>query len=317
METSNTVQPFPELPFEIVCLIIETMLEMAPNRAKELVTLSRNLQPVAEKALYHCVILEQPDSVELFSHSLAGCRSAWVQTLCIISNVLFNVSDLHAILSACSNIQTMLIDGAIDEHLDQDSSLDALASSAPQPAQLKYDFSWTQRSDGSSRFGLPLFQNITHLELWDPEFTNFNGKQLHCLANLTHLSLMIDNGYPLSPHLEHLQPNLFLSDSIVVCIIFQYCQDMNRPENIQNACVRFTDPRVVFSFGRGGYRNLERYGNVLWRGISNDENFIRRWGVRREDEGEMNMWKEAESIVNSPGKPFGLYRTVDSNSPAL
>ncbi|KAJ7592534.1 hypothetical protein C8J56DRAFT_1023575 [Mycena floridula] len=306
MAASSTIEPFPELSFEI----------MAPNRAKELVTLSRSLQPVAEKALYHYVILEQYSSVELFSHSIqSGCRSSWVQVLFILDVVVdFNrdLSELHAILAVCWGIKTMGITGWTGDW-PSNTALYALASTASRPAKLRYDLDWTQLSDGGHCFGLPLFQNVTHLEFWDyHNFANFNGKQLHCLTNLTHMSLIID-GPPFPEQLENLRRNLFLSDSIVVCIIFGQSQNMANPEHIQNICVRFTDPRVVFGFERGGNLTCEGFGNVIWREIFDRKHLVRQWGVRQNDDEEMDMWEEAESIVKSPGKPSGLYRTVDSN----
>ncbi|KAF9065031.1 hypothetical protein BDP27DRAFT_103047 [Rhodocollybia butyracea] len=284
-------------------------------RALELITISRSLHLLVEQALYHCVVLDRQESAEDFRHAIqySGCRSGWVKTLCITSEVKFSndLSDLRAIFSMCTNIQTMAIDGWID-CFPLDADLEGLGSSGPRPTKLRYNFGWIQRRDGSHLFGLPLFQNVTHLELWDEEnFDNLTG--LECLPNLTHLSLIIDGGYPLSPHLENLQQKLSLSDSIVACIIFGNDQDMDRPERIQNACVGFSDPRIVFSFS--GYTKYpKRFGNVMWRGILDDPHYIRQWGARARDDEEMDMWEEAEAIRNSPGKPFGLYRVVETSS---
>ncbi|KAF9065050.1 hypothetical protein BDP27DRAFT_1332641 [Rhodocollybia butyracea] len=313
MVASDATKPFPELPLEISCRIMEIMLEMVPKRALELITISRSLQLLVEQALYHCVILKQQRSAEAFRRAIQyPCRSSWVNTLCITSDVKFSddLSDLHALFSMCPNIQTMAIDSCIpSDNMVSDGNLDALASSGPRPTKLRYNFGWIQRHDGSHLFSLPLFQNVTHLELWDEE--NFdNLTELDCLPHLTHLSLIIDPWYPLFLHLENLQQKLSLSDSILVCIIFGDVQDLDKPEKIQNACVRFSDPRIVFSFS-GYAKDPKQFGNVLWREILNESHLVRQWGAQ--DDGEMDMWEEAEAIVSSPGKPFGLYRVVDTS----
>ncbi|KAJ7584023.1 hypothetical protein C8J56DRAFT_1166894 [Mycena floridula] len=67
---SDAMQPFPELPFEIVCLIIGAMVEIEPKRALELVCLSRDIQPIVERALHRYIVLKDRPAADSFLEML-------------------------------------------------------------------------------------------------------------------------------------------------------------------------------------------------------------------------------------------------------
>ncbi|KAJ7584070.1 hypothetical protein C8J56DRAFT_1054595 [Mycena floridula] len=69
-QDDDALQPFPQLPFEIVCLILDEVLEMEPRRAPELVSLSRNIQPIVERTLYRCIILKTSSAADSFLDTL-------------------------------------------------------------------------------------------------------------------------------------------------------------------------------------------------------------------------------------------------------
>ncbi|KAJ7574003.1 hypothetical protein C8J56DRAFT_476541 [Mycena floridula] len=181
MEASDAMQPFPELPMELVFLIIETLLEIEPKRALDLVCLSRDIRPVAEKALYRCIILETTEMTDLFFDMIrSGCRLVTfyqerIKTLCFCRPV--DVHVMAPIFFACPAVQTIAVNYYIQRH-DSDEEvevLDALASTGPCPSRLSCRLSWT--NDGQ-RLSLLLFQSVTHLQLFDPDdFETFENRR--------------------------------------------------------------------------------------------------------------------------------------------
>ncbi|KAJ7584140.1 hypothetical protein C8J56DRAFT_1166978 [Mycena floridula] len=303
MESSDTIQPFPKLPFEIICLIIEEMLEIAPKRAVELVSLSRNIRPIVERALYRCLILQGRSMVRLFPDTTNSRVRAdplfyqtRVKTLCIIEEL--TTADLQTVFSACSGVQSLAI---YVRHIEQTSAmetndaLNALASGRPSPAKLSCDFRWTQRSDGSHRFGLPLFQNVTHLELEVIRREDFDGKRLHCLKQLTHLSLIDSDAMHPETQVPGLPSQLYLADSISVCIVFSKAYGSHFAPLLR-ILIRSTEPRIVIATLRPD--GQEQIRNALWRNLDDVDHFARQWG-RREDAQELDMWEEAEEIVKA------------------
>ncbi|KAJ7599288.1 hypothetical protein C8J56DRAFT_186754 [Mycena floridula] len=297
MESSDAIQPFPELPFELQCLFLKEMVEMVPERAIEFVSLSRPTRPIIERALYRCVILEELSDVSLFVEMLkARCRPEtfyqnWVKVLCITEEV--DLYTLRILLSACSGVQRLAI--YFGNRYDEDE-LDALASTGISPLELSCSSFWTRHSDGSGRFALPLFQNVTHLELDVFELLDFDGTPLHSLKRLTHLSIVhTDLQAPHSPLIPI--PQLYLADSIVVCIIYSKCYfDFKRNIVKENLETLFTDPRVVIATSSYGDDPNKRNDNVLWRNIAHFGHFARQWG-RHTDREFVDMWEEAEEIV--------------------
>ncbi|KAJ7585210.1 hypothetical protein C8J56DRAFT_144280 [Mycena floridula] len=308
------MEPFPVLPAELVFLIIETLLEIAPKRVLDLASLSRGIQPIVERAIYRCIILDRQQRTESFSAMLRlGCRPAsfyrnHVQTLCIAEQL--TVHKLLPIFSSCSSLETLAIfiwndEGSTVTGLD--ASLDVLAASGPRPSKLCCDLRWAlhpQNHPEIHRFNLPLFQNVTHLELYSYEnFLAFDTKHLHAFTNLTHLSLTMLDTPKLESFLRLLGQQLSLADSIVmVCIIFTDFLDRDSFEQIR---LLSKDPRVVFCL----YPGSNDAPNVLRRDFVDSVAFVRQW-CRQLDEGEIDMWEEAEAIVQvqralqAVGRPF-------------
>ncbi|KAJ7585209.1 hypothetical protein C8J56DRAFT_950136 [Mycena floridula] len=309
---TTAVGPFPELPVELVFLIIQTLLEIEPERALDLVSLSRQIQPIAEAAIYRCIVLDPRQKAEAFHDTIkSGYRPAsfyrcHVKTLCSIYS--FEVHELLRLFSACSRVQTLGIFNWEDEKSmtgGLDASLDALASSGPQPSKLSCDLRWTLHAEGHPevhRFQTPLFQNLTHFELYSYDnFLGFDGKLLHLLKNLTHICLAMFPGLLAVPKLFS---DLYLADTILVCILHfgdNLAVHDTRTVIDEILDIRSKEPRVVLSCSPSGLvDNLEaRPKNILWRDILDEDHFSRQWGYHdwKLEEGEMDMWEEAEAIV--------------------
>ncbi|KAJ7585192.1 hypothetical protein C8J56DRAFT_143925 [Mycena floridula] len=304
---ATSVEPFPELQIELVFLIIEILLEIDPKRALDLVSLAKDIRPIAEKAIYRCLVLDQLRQARLLSETIkSGCRPEsfyqdHVQALCIVSAL--QLQQLGPFFSACSKVQTLAIFDWIEvsdsETMTFDAALDALVSSGPRPSKLSCDIRWTLPSEGPSenhRFNLPLFHNVTHLELYDV-FNNFrrvDGNHLHCLTNLAYLSLVMLDTTNFAI-LELLQ-KLSLADSILVCIIF--AQFHFRESTVEPPTRQLSkDPRVVFALDGQRDETETESENILWRDLSDAEHFARQWG-RNLNKGDKDMWEEAQSIVS-------------------
>ncbi|KAJ7600357.1 hypothetical protein C8J56DRAFT_7538 [Mycena floridula] len=304
MESSNATQPFPELPFELQCLILKEMVEIVPQTAVEFVSLSRDIRSTIERALYRCIVLRDSSSTFLFIDMLKArwqpdaFYKSWVKVLCLPCRL--HSDDLRIILSACSGVQKLALIYA--NNMDDD----ALASSGPRPIELALHFLATRRSDGSDRFGLPLFQNVTHLQLnlWDiPDSESFDATCLQALPNLTHLSLLYFHD---QPQLLALPQTLDLPDSIMVCILF--CHDGIYETPIRD--IPCQDPRVVIAKSLcKSSQASKRIGTVLWRNLVNFEDFVKQWG-RHSDRDFVDMWEEAKEIVQIQRRNRTLHGTL-------
>ncbi|KAJ7585189.1 hypothetical protein C8J56DRAFT_1053578 [Mycena floridula] len=150
----------------------------------------------------------------------------------------------------------------------------------------------------NNRFSLPLFQNITHLEFSLCVDEIFDAVELQPLINLKHFSLAIWDA--LSDGFSAILSNLFLADSIQVCILSAYFL-FDAPSRSQSQ-----DPRIVFALPDQAQRHSEN--TRLRRDLLARDHFIRQWG--RQKEGEIDMWEEAEGIVavqralQTAGRPF-------------
>ncbi|KAJ7586358.1 hypothetical protein C8J56DRAFT_103861 [Mycena floridula] len=150
-------------------------------------------------------------------------------------------------------------------------------------------------SPNQSPFTLQLFQNVTHLELCNVDRKSseiFNGKQLHSLTKLTHLSLTMIYTHRFEPLLRRLH----LADTILVCIVYAEFNGWNK--RVERNRLGFTDPRLVFA--RGGYTEESCSSPVMRRGLRypGPAHYIRQWARPRGlDEKELDMWDEAEEIV--------------------
>ncbi|KAJ7585211.1 hypothetical protein C8J56DRAFT_1053600 [Mycena floridula] len=285
MEATNVIELLPELPVELVLLIIETLLQIEPNRASDLLCLSRDIQPMVKKALYDCVILKSQWATDCFIYAiklgLVGPDS--VKTLCVAATL--TLDELLTLFSACIGAQNIAVYAWYTGDLKTDAKLGAA--------------SWLSAPD-NNRFSLPLFQHLTHLDFYFSFHDRFNTTQLHSLTNLTHISLIMFDC--LDGDVERLFSNFSLADSIQVCIILVDVYSFTR---MRSQC---EDPRVVFSFPHSG----KAQGcpvNTLRHDLPAKDYFIRQWG-RRMDKGEMDMWEEAEAIVavqralQAAGRPF-------------
>ncbi|KAJ7589554.1 hypothetical protein C8J56DRAFT_938880 [Mycena floridula] len=316
MEPSDAMKPFPQLPLELVCLIIEQLLEIEPKRAPALACLSRDIQPMVERALYRCVILRNrgtraPDPfVDMMKspcHPDTFYRDR-VKMLCTTAYML--IPDLHLVLSACSGVQQLAICNWSWNDMstlgEMHPCIDALLSSGPRPSKLACHYSLTGRPDGSHRFTLPLFEKVTHLQLGFTRLTDFNGRQLHSMKGLTHLALIQYSG-PWFSLPKNPPQTLYLADSIIVCIIYaEWFHELER-DAAETIRKEYNDPRVVIAPSQS--LEDESIYNLLRPGLSNDESFIRQWGDRR-DGDEMDMWKEAEAIVKAQEAQITLAASV-------
>ncbi|KAJ7573969.1 hypothetical protein C8J56DRAFT_475688 [Mycena floridula] len=308
MDTST--RSFPKLPLELTFLIMEKLFEIAPKRCIDLITLSREIYLIAKKALYRSVVLDDFDTARLFIRMIeSGYRSPAfyqqnVHTLCISPQV--ELSEIRAVLSVCSNVQKLAV---FDWYNVDKTSFEALGSSGPSPSMLSCDAAWAFHTQGSAlahRFALPLFQNVTHLELCGYHFDSFEAEQLHSLPRLTHMLLcMISATAPQIVHL--LQQLLSLIDSVVVCIVY-IASDDNGLGSPFEAILVSKDFRVVVALDPRANHRPSRYEDILGRDLLDTSHFIRQWGTPL-PEAEMDMWDQAEAIV----KIQRLKADIDSN----
>ncbi|KAJ7584055.1 hypothetical protein C8J56DRAFT_1054578 [Mycena floridula] len=286
--TSDAIQPFPELPFEIVCLILEKVIEMEPRGAVKLLCLSRDFRSTVERALHRCIVLKSSSAADSFLNTLKSHPDIFqnhVQVLC--TTTALPTSKLHSIFSACPGLQKIAIFRW--EGLEPDVALDDLSSSGPRPSKLSCDFRWTRRIDGSDRFSLPLFENVTHLELDVDEVHDFDGRRLHCLTQLTYLSIC--DTYTRFHGSEIIQ-KLHLADSISVCILYSASYLFLSQDTINDMV---PDLRVVIA--RDPHRRGDNDGNSLRRALVQPSHYLRQWGPPRLNKAELDMWEEAEEIV--------------------
>ncbi|KAJ7600778.1 hypothetical protein C8J56DRAFT_17512 [Mycena floridula] len=292
----EATEAFPELPTELVLLIIETLLEMEPKRALDLISsLSQDVKPIAEQALYRCITLEDEISTDLFVDMIRSrCRAdtfyqSHVRTLCLA--VALEIPDLILLLSASSGVTQLGISNwyrGKSSIPEVDAYLDTLLTSGARPSKLSCDLRWGlyPRIPGTHRFAFPFFQNVTHLEIYNFEHARtFEAKQLHSLTNLTHLSILLLE--TTESRVLTLLHTLSLPDSILACIIFMDGLDFVDPLLSESK-----DPRVVFAL----FDDKVVPRNFLRRNLLDPEYyFVKQWG--RLDKDEMDVWEEAERVV--------------------
>ncbi|KAJ7587113.1 hypothetical protein C8J56DRAFT_91842 [Mycena floridula] len=296
MEFQPSLEPFPDLPTELVLLIVEFIVEIQPSKAVELLVLSRDIKPIVEQAMYRSVILMDETSIQLFAQSIeSGCRPITfyqqnVHSICFAAEIC--LKQLLTILPACSKLQSLAEMGCIDE-LNQ-SSYTQLVSCGSSPARLSCVISWgfDKGTDmRNHRFTQPLFQLVTHLELLDSRHIldqpEFDGTVLHCLHHLTHICLI---RWDFSARYDtSLASRLALADTLVVCIISIAA---GRLAGVDSASI---DPRIVFDApATSGETTI--HPHILSRNIYSTSHFIKQWGTGW-SRGELDMWDEAEAIV--------------------
>ncbi|KAJ7584074.1 hypothetical protein C8J56DRAFT_197304 [Mycena floridula] len=242
-----------------------------------------------ERVLHRYIILRSHSAAQSFLDTLKSHRPPYpledrAKVFCCA--VPLKTSELHLIFSACSGLQKIGIFGSVELGV----ALDDLASSGPRPSKLSCDFGWIRRSDGSDRFSLPLFENVTHLELDIPTVGDFDTKRLHRLTHLTHVSLVNTIGGFRSSGIIH---QLHLADSIVVCILYSRSYFFLSRDTISEM---ISDPRTVIA-ADPDFNREDNAGDILWRPLTQGRHFIRQWGRPRLDKAELDMWDEAEEIV--------------------
>ncbi|KAJ7584033.1 hypothetical protein C8J56DRAFT_1054559 [Mycena floridula] len=254
---SDAIEPFPELPFEIVCLIIEAILKIEPRKAVELVYLSRDIQLIVERALHRCIILKSHPAANSFLDMLKSRHPDTIQhqakVLCCIVDL--TIATLHSIFSACSGLQTIGIFIWDDEYeaLTLDAALDDLAAAGPLTVSLSPSF------PKRHPFGARLPAAAPHA---------FRRKGPSLLGKFN--------------------PLLHLADSIVVCIFYPNC---DYGDLLQDPA---TDPRIIIAIDPD--QRDDQNGSILWRDLNDCRHYLRQWG-RRLDGEELDMWGEAEEIV--------------------
>ncbi|KAJ7584069.1 hypothetical protein C8J56DRAFT_952561 [Mycena floridula] len=300
---ADLIDPFPPLPFEIISLIIEQILEIEPKRALELICLSRNIQPVVERALYRCIIFHEASSLrfaDMIKPRLRVRPNAFYQNCTkVLCMCWISFTDLITIFPVFSGVETLAIYYCYTGRRNiTQLDINMLDAIGPRPTKLSCDWPWTYppaESLNPDPFRLPmLFQNVTHLELNNQIWQHFNGKALHTLEHLTHLSLVsrMSGTYAIRS-LAALLQTLFLADSIAVCIIFSPWLKDETGNYLESP-----EPRVVLATSADQDLHDERLDHVLRRRIANLAHFMRQWGERL-DSKEMDMWEEAEQMVRA------------------
>ncbi|KAJ7573965.1 hypothetical protein C8J56DRAFT_1065217 [Mycena floridula] len=305
MEGTDSTQPCPQLPFELVCLIIDELTRIDPKRALDLMTLSRDFKPIVERSLYHTVVLHSEGRSRLATESFlrmieSGCRSPsfyhqMVQTLCLMDVTV--LPDLFSLLSTCSGVQKL---GIFNSWA---AEVETLMGAGPQPTRLSCDFNWLLLHGSFPfpyRVNVPLFQSVTHLELYNyAGFATFDGTPLHSLTNLTHLALNMVEAE--RPDVITLVSSLSLADSIVLCIVFPQFLTSEAAAHADFVLTTLSvtafdrDPRMVVALAPH-FRTSDAFHRILWRDLLDSNHFKREWGTRPSG-AELDMWEEAENVA--------------------
>ncbi|KAJ7584073.1 hypothetical protein C8J56DRAFT_952576 [Mycena floridula] len=212
-------------------------------------------------------------------------------------------SDLMTIFPAISGVESLAIYPTYSVFRNNSvtfdvAELNTVTLTGPRPTKLSCHWRWMQpppESPGVNFFPLPLlFDNVTHLEL-DIKPELFDGKRLHCMQHLTHLSLVDGTGStPAAIWFSTLIQRLHLADSIAVCIIYSHFPFKGETGDYLSS----PEPRIVLATSAEQDLHDERLDHVLRRRIADQAHFMRQWG-KRLDSQEMDMWEEAEQIVRA------------------
>ncbi|KAJ7598496.1 hypothetical protein C8J56DRAFT_914198 [Mycena floridula] len=293
--------PFPELPNEIVLVILDALVKIQPRKALELVALSHNFRAFFEGYIYKFVCLSTSTQIASFVGLIRSCirpNSFYhdqIRHLCIAYDhpALRDVID---IVSTCRNLQTLAIfdlnEMAIPVN-DRPAARAALRSSLwssgnLQPTRLSIPEIY-MRDPETSWINLSHLERLTHLEICSGSFMHmdsdlqFNDNFLRHLPELTHLSYL---GSRLLDAASSFASSLHLSPKTVVCII--WFGGVNSTLSWPN------DHRIIF----GAQYNDGPEDHplpVLYRQISKVSIYLSDWGPRRSD--ERDMWELAEEIV--------------------
>ncbi|KAJ7585237.1 hypothetical protein C8J56DRAFT_144625 [Mycena floridula] len=301
LDDSESVQPFPEIPPELVASIIEALVTIEPRRALNLICLSLELYPIVQRAIYRTVFLKSTSHCEKFARSDS-------RNHCHVRSIYIGRCGIHFlndILTTCTTIKTLEV-VCLEIPIGHDVELTAadyvrLLSTNARPQRLSCDLRWATpprqlRGLEYHRFHLPLFENVTHLELYDIlSFLKFDGSALACLGHLTHLCFtFIDPG---SDSVIRLVSDLVLAESIVVCMVMVaiICNDSGSRMKLYGQLMGLpaVDPRVVFAY-KSPYNN-EKHDTDFPHDMPISRNFFGTHcpGLA---EGELDMWEHAEML---------------------
>ncbi|KAJ7589136.1 hypothetical protein C8J56DRAFT_30726 [Mycena floridula] len=291
MLTPKALQ-FPQLPGEIVLLIIEGLVEcrgQAP--AMQLARLSRDIRPIVERRAYRHIVLSNHHQLERFVRMLKSeCRPATfyennVQSICSVVSIPHLIS---TVISACPNIHTLAIRDGPDWR-GQTKTIMAEPSRLHCP--VGHIPHWKRGPD-------PFFRFVTHLHLTGLRLGGIRPKldNLHHLSNLTHLALSfsllgITDGSAAVAALHALISNPTLPDSLVLCIISPVHSIFH--ELVFASIDHPVDSRIVMAY----QPPIMSIPGVLWRGITEMSVVIEDWGRRKS--GKPDMWELGEDIIRS------------------
>ncbi|KAJ7585214.1 hypothetical protein C8J56DRAFT_144297 [Mycena floridula] len=323
MDSTDAKQSLPELPTELVFLVIDKLLEMVPKRTLELMLLSRSIKPIVEKALYRAIVLESQPKTDLFVKMLeSGCRPdsfyhTTIQALCITQPLRLSV--LTSLFSACPAAQSIGI-SSWDSSAEHGSlaEVDALLAAGPRPSRLSVYWRWCLPNP--HRFTLPIFQNVTHFQFCATSRSNFeffDMRQLDPLTKLTHLSVVLV--CPSTDAMPEFVSRLSLGDSIRVCIV--YISSDYDYSTLESTRMSAQDPRVVIALNVLPEEYLLRPQEVLWRDLLDQDSFARQWGMNI-GRDKKDIWEEAEDIVaarralKAAGGPSSEADTISSMTPS-
>ncbi|KAJ7574839.1 hypothetical protein C8J56DRAFT_977648 [Mycena floridula] len=284
---SHFLEHIPTLPTELVFLIIEALLDLAPKRAYDLSVLSRNIQPIVERGMYRHVYFIYPRNMDRFVATTksrsrpAGFFAEHVESVGF-AGTSPTTEQLFAILEACPRIHTLAF-------LSTLNLVDALRIMATpvHPARLSCELGWAfpNISGLSDRLKLPFFRNLSHLQLFDSylEFDCIESVVAQ-LTHLTHFSFVTGQDFSTA---RSFASTVVLGDNIVVFIMFLYLRVRWVPDD----SIVGLDPRIVFA-GPGTHPPA----NVIYQNFFDSQRFIAQW-CRRSTQGGQDMWEEAEDVV--------------------
>ncbi|KAJ7581426.1 hypothetical protein C8J56DRAFT_960014 [Mycena floridula] len=275
--------PFPAIPAEITLAILEALLEIAPQRAVELVTLCHSFRPFIECILYRSITLISDKQMTLFAHCIRSSSRPVsfyqdrIRNVCLLSQSEGSIEDMITILSACRDVHTFASTSFFDSP-PRETSAFLSALSILRPIRLHIYL----RELNS--IGPHWLCKITHLTIWisDQHGLQLNDTVLQHLPQLSHLS-----------HLASCESSvahaLCLSSKMVVCIL--WIPDLR---SISTWLLNVHDPRIVLGI------RLKRIlvgipDYVLQQDPFEDSRILNDWGWKTSREPD--IWELAEEKV--------------------
>ncbi|KAJ7598632.1 hypothetical protein C8J56DRAFT_1039523 [Mycena floridula] len=298
VEPQSSNAAFPAIPTEITLIILEALVDLAPEKAVELATLSRDLQPFIERLLYRSIILPSRWHVISFvelvrsnSRPLSFYHDR-IRNVCVLPAAFVSFTDAIILLSVCCNTDILAFRTLGPA---TDSNMVAQFHSSLSTLRLKRLSVWLDDSKTMSPSGPDRFQDLTHLQilvvgLWNSS-QYFNDRVLQHLPQLTHLCYM--DRFPGSSA-SSFASSLQLSSKIAVCLVWVFVSPGPSLWFMDH------DARIVLLFNYKNPWNLDSTAEpvpeyVLARDIWNPSIFLHDWG--RKQSSEPDMWELAEEKV--------------------